>query len=104
RPYQGAWFTPTFSTLAPRIADIPLATIVLVAGGVPVVVLLARWTWQRAGGSPESPLPRRLPAPAPVFAIVLAGVLALQVLIVVRVAVAHRDSYTLASDTVSTLR
>jgi hypothetical protein len=103
-PYQGAWFTPTFSTIAPRIADIPLATIALVVGGVVVAVLLVRWTWQRAGGVPESPLPRGLPAPAPAFAVVLVMVLALQVLIVVRVAVTHRDSYTLASDTISTLR
>lgn len=103
-PYQGAWFTPTFSTIAPRILDIPLATIVLVAGTALVVPLLARWTWQRAGGEPESPLPRWLPAPAPVLAVVLAGVLALQVLIIVRVAVTHRDSYTPASDTISTLR
>ncbi|GAA5127012.1 arabinosyltransferase domain-containing protein [Pseudonocardia adelaidensis] len=102
-PYQGAWFTPTFSTLAPRVADIPVATIVLVAGGGVVTVLLARWAWQRSGGVPESPLPRLLPAPAPVFAVVLVAVLALQVLTVVRVAVTHRDSYTLASDTVSTL-
>ncbi|MGH3660155.1 MAG: arabinosyltransferase C-terminal domain-containing protein, partial [Micromonosporaceae bacterium] len=47
--------------------------------------------------------PRRLPAPAPLFAVVLVAVLALQVLTIVRVAVTHRDSYTLASDTVSTL-
>jgi hypothetical protein len=103
-PYQGAWFTPTFSTIAPRIMDVPLATIALVAGAAVVLPLLARWTWQRAGGHPESPLPRRIPAPAPVFAAVLVVVLAVQVLIVVRVAVAHRDSYTLASDTIATLR
>jgi arabinosyltransferase A/arabinosyltransferase B/arabinosyltransferase C len=102
-PYQGAWFTPTFSTLSPRVADIPVATIVLVVGGAVVAVLLARWTWQDAGGSPRSPLPRWLPAPAPVLAVVLVAVLALQVLTVVRVAVTHRDSYTLASDTLSTL-
>jgi arabinosyltransferase A/arabinosyltransferase B/arabinosyltransferase C len=103
-PYQGAWFTPTFSTIAPRILDVPLATIALVAGAALAVPLAARWTWQRAGGEPESPLPRRLPAPAPVLAVVLAGVLALQVLTVVRVAVTHRDSYTPASDTIATLR
>lgn len=102
-PYQGAWFTLTFSTLSPRIMDVPVATIVLVAGGGVVAVLLARWVWQRSGGVPESPLPRRLPAPAPAFAVVLVAVLALQVLTIVRVAVTHRDSYTLASDTVSTL-
>jgi arabinosyltransferase A/arabinosyltransferase B/arabinosyltransferase C len=103
-PYQGAWFTPTFSTIAPRVLDVPLATIALVAGAAVVAPPLVRWAWQRAGGVPESPLPRRLPAPAPVFAAVLVVVLALQVLIVVRVAVEHRDSYTLASDTVATLR
>lgn len=103
-PYQGAWFTPTFSTLSPRIADVPVATIALVAGGGVVAVLLGRWGWQRAGGVPESPLPRRLPAPTPVFAVVLVAVLALQVLVAVRVAVTHRDSYTLAADTISTLR
>jgi arabinosyltransferase A/arabinosyltransferase B/arabinosyltransferase C len=102
-PFQGDWFTLTFSTLSPRVLDIPVATIVLVAGGAVVAVLLARWAWQRAGGAPESPLPRLLPAPAPVLAVVLAAVLALQVLTIVRVAVAHRDSYTLTSDTLSTL-
>jgi arabinosyltransferase A/arabinosyltransferase B/arabinosyltransferase C len=103
-PYQGAWFTPTFSTIAPRILDIPLATIALVAGAATVVPLLVRRAWRRAGDGPERPLPRGLPAPAPVFAVVLAVVLALQVLVTVRVAVTHRDSYTLASDTISTLR
>jgi arabinosyltransferase A/arabinosyltransferase B/arabinosyltransferase C len=103
-PYQGAWFTPTFSTLSPQVAGLQVATIALVAGGGVVAVLLARWAWQRAGGTPESPLPRRLPAPGPLLAVVLVGVLALQVLIVVRVAVSHRDSYTLAADTIATLR
>jgi hypothetical protein len=103
-PYQGAWFTPTFSTLAPQIAGVGVATFVGVAGGGIVAVLLVRSTWQVAGGRPESLVPRRLPGPAPLVALVLGAVLALQMLIVVRVAVTHRDSYTLAADTVSTLR
>jgi hypothetical protein len=102
-PYTGAWFTPTFSTLPPQIAEVPVATIALVAGAVPVAVLLARWGWQQAGGTAESPLPRWLPAPAPFVAVVLVAVLALQVLGLARVAVEHRDSYTLASDTMATL-
>jgi hypothetical protein len=103
-PYQGGWFTPTFSTISPRIADIPIATIVTVVGGGLVAVLLVRSTWQRAGGGTESPPPRRLPGPAPLLAVVLAGVVVLQLLTVVRVAVTHPDSYTLASDTAATLR
>ncbi|HLU57644.1 MAG TPA: arabinosyltransferase domain-containing protein [Pseudonocardia sp.] len=103
-PYQGAWFTPTFSTIAPRLLDIPIATILLVVGAALVVPPLVRRVWRRAGGEREGPLPRRLPTPTVVFAGVLACALALQVLITVRVAVTHRDSYTLASDLASAVR
>jgi hypothetical protein len=103
-PYVGDWFTPSFSTLPPQVAGVPLATIAAVAGAVPVLVVLARWAWQRAGGATEVMLTRRLPAPAPIVAVILVAVLALQVLGLGRVAVAHRDSYTLASDSLATLR
>jgi arabinosyltransferase A/arabinosyltransferase B/arabinosyltransferase C len=102
-PYAGAWFSPTFSTLPPQVAELPVATVALVAGAAVVAALVVRLAWLRAGGGAPR-LPRRLPAPAPLVAAVLAGVLALQVLSLVRVAVAHRDSYTFAADTVATLR
>ena len=67
--------------------------------------MLARWAWQRAGGATEVTLPHRVPAPAPLVAVVLVAVLALQVLGPRRgSAVTHRDSYTLASDSLATLR
>src|SRR5690606_42001525 len=60
--------------------------------------------WRRPGGGREGRLPRRLPTPTVGWAGVLACALALQVLITVRVAVTHRDSYTLASDLASAVR
>jgi arabinosyltransferase A/arabinosyltransferase B/arabinosyltransferase C len=79
-PYAGDWFTPTFSTLPPQVAGIPLATIVAVAGGGLVAVLAARSAWRRAGArtAPDA-LPGWVPSPVPVVAAVLVGVLALQV-------------------------
>jgi Mycobacterial cell wall arabinan synthesis protein/EmbC C-terminal domain/Arabinosyltransferase concanavalin like domain len=103
-PYVGAWFTPTFSTLPPQVAGVPVATIAALAGALLVAVVLAGWAWRRAGGATEVALPRRVPAPAPLVAVVLVAVLALQVLGLGRVALAHRDSYTLASDSLATLR
>jgi hypothetical protein len=103
-PYAGVWFEPTFSTVVPQVGGVALATIVLVAGAIVVAAVLARWTWQRAGGSTSVQAPRRLPAPAPLVAVVLVAVLALQVLGLVKVAAEHPDSYTFAADTVATLR
>ena len=104
-PYAGDWFTPTFSTLPPQVAGIPLATIVAVAGGLLVAVLAARSAWRRAGArtAPDA-LPGWVPSPVPVVAAVLVGVLALQVGSFARIALAHRDSYTLASDALATVR
>jgi hypothetical protein len=103
-PYVGDWFAPSFSTLPPQVAGVPLAAIAAVAGGLLVAGVLLRWAWQRAGGAAEVTLPRRVPAPAPLVAVLLVAVLALQVLGLARVAVTHRDSYTLASDSLATLR
>jgi arabinosyltransferase A/arabinosyltransferase B/arabinosyltransferase C len=103
-PYVGAWFAPTFSTLPPKVAGVSVATITIAAGGLLVAVVLTRWAWQRGGGESETILPRWMPAPAPLVALLLVMVLALQVLALARVAVTHRDSYTLASDALATLR
>jgi len=88
-PFVSGWFTPTFSTLPPQVVGIPLATLLLVAGAVAVVVGLA---W------------RRVTPPVPLVVVVLVFALALQVLGLARVAVAHRDSYTPAADALATLR
>ncbi|WP_246106447.1 arabinosyltransferase domain-containing protein [Pseudonocardia kunmingensis] len=102
-PTVGAWFDPTFSTVVPQVAGVPMATIVLVAGGVVVAVLLARSLWRRAGSGPDATVPRWLPPPAALVATLLVCVLVLQVGGLVRVAVEHRDSHTPATDTVATL-
>lgn len=102
--YASDWFAPSFSTVPPQVASVPVATIALVAGGLVVAGLLARWAWVRAGGAADLTLPRRVPAPTPLMAVLLVAVLALQVLGLGRVALAHPDSYTLASDAVATLR
>jgi Mycobacterial cell wall arabinan synthesis protein/EmbC C-terminal domain/Arabinosyltransferase concanavalin like domain len=88
-PFVSGWFTPTFSTLPPQVAGLPLATLLLVAGTVAVVVGMA---W------------RRVAPPVPLLAVVLVFALALQVGGLARVAVAHRDSYTPAADALATLR
>jgi Mycobacterial cell wall arabinan synthesis protein/Arabinosyltransferase concanavalin like domain/EmbC C-terminal domain len=88
-PFVSAWFTPSFSTMPAQVLEIPVATLLLVVGAVAVVVGLVR---------------RRVAPPVPLLAAVLVVALALQVLGLARVAVAHRDSYTLASDAVATLR
>ncbi|WP_158228066.1 arabinosyltransferase domain-containing protein [Pseudonocardia sp. MH-G8] len=106
-PTVGAWFDPTFSTVVPQLAGVPAPTIVLVLGGAVVAGLLGRWAWHRASGpghgGADTAAPRRLPAPATIVAVLLVGVLVLQVGGLVRVAVAHRDSYTLAADTAATI-
>ena len=103
-PYASNWFAPTFSTLPPQLANVPLATIALAVGGLLLFGLLARSAWLRAGGAAEVAVPRRVPAPAPIVAVLLVAVLALQVLSFVRVAAQHRSSYTLASDSIATMR
>ncbi len=102
-PYASHWFTPSFSTKPPQLADVPVATIALVAGALLVFGLIARSAWQRAGGATAVAAPRRVPAPTPLVAVVLVAVLALQVLSLTRVALTHRDSYTLASDAAAML-
>ena len=63
-PFVSAWFTPSFSTVPAQVAGIPLATLLLVAGGVAVVVGLVR-----------RPAP-----PVPLLVVVLVFALALQLL------------------------
>jgi hypothetical protein len=103
-PYASGWFTPTFSTLPPQVAGVPVATMLVVAGLAVVAVLVARGAAARAAYRPPPGVPGRVPGPVPVLALVLVTVLALQVLSLARVAVEHRDSYTPAADAVSTLR
>lgn len=47
-PFVSGWYTPTFSTVPPQVATVPLATIVLALGGAVVAVLLARSAWRRS--------------------------------------------------------
>jgi hypothetical protein len=96
-PYASNWFVPTFSTVPPEIAGTGVATLALAAGGLLVAVLLLRRAWS---GDPV--VPRRVPAPAPLVAVVLVAVLVLQVGGLARTALEHPDSYTLASDAVAT--
>jgi hypothetical protein len=104
-PYAGSWFTPTFSTLPPQVAGVSLATVLAVAGAVLVAALLVRSAWRRSGGAAEpDAVPRRVPGPVPVVAVLLVGVLLLQVGSFARIAYGHRDSYTLASDALATAR
>ena len=83
-PFVAAWFTPPFSTIPAQVAGIPVATLLLVAGAVAVGL-----RWRR---------------PVPLLVVVLVFALALQLLGLTRSAIEHRDSYTLASDAVATLR
>jgi cell wall arabinan synthesis protein/arabinosyltransferase-like concanavalin domain-containing protein/EmbC-like arabinotransferase in arabinogalactan biosynthesis len=104
-PFVSGWYTPTFSTVLPQVRTVPLATIVLAAGGAVVIVLLAWSVWRRsAERSPAARPPAGIPAPATPVAVVLAVVLGLQVLSLARIATAHRDGYTPAADALATLR
>ncbi|GAA3250476.1 hypothetical protein GCM10017691_62490 [Pseudonocardia petroleophila] len=102
-PSASGWFAPTFSTLPPQVAGVAVATVLVLAGLAVVAVLAARSAAARAAGRPDPGVPLRVPGPVPVLALVLVTVLALQVLSLARTAVGHRDSYTLASDAVSTV-
>jgi arabinosyltransferase A/arabinosyltransferase B/arabinosyltransferase C len=109
-PFVSGWYTPTFSTVPPQVRTVPVATIVLAAGGAVVIVLLVWSVWrrsaERAPGSrpPAGRNARRIPAPAAPVAVVLAAVLGLQVLSLARIAVVHRDGYTPAADALATVR
>ena len=109
-PFVSGWYTPTFSTVPPQVRTVPVATIVLAAGGAVVIVLLAWSVWrrsaERAPGSrpPAGRNAHRIPAPATPVAVVLAAVLGLQVLSLARIATAHRDGYTPAADALATVR
>ncbi|MHA6792011.1 arabinosyltransferase domain-containing protein [Pseudonocardia bannensis] len=108
-PYVSGFYGLTWSTVPPLVAGIPLATLWLVGGGLIVAVLLARSAWRRAAPGPADTLlpgrapARRVPAPALVALVLVLAVLGLQVLSFVRVSLAHRDGYTLASDALATL-
>ena len=103
-PYASNWFAPTFSSVPPELAGRDVSTYVLALGGLLVAAIVGREAWLRAGGAAAVRAPRRVPAPAPLLAVVLVAVLLLQVGGLARVAVAHRDSYTLASDALATVR
>ena len=47
-PFVSGWYTPTFSTVPPQVRTVPVATIVLAAGGAVVIVLLAWSVWRRS--------------------------------------------------------
>ena len=73
-PFVSGWYTPTFSTVPPQVRTVPVATIVLAAGGAVVIVLLAWSVWRRSAeraAGPQHPragtriaCPRR-PRPSP---------------------------------------
>lgn len=102
-PYVSNYFTPTFSTGPARLFGTPLATIGLIIGLAGVLALGLRALWLRAGGATAVPIPRRVPAPSLLVAVLMVAVLALQLGTFARIALAHAASYTLASDTVATL-
>ncbi len=101
-PFVSDWWGLTWSTLPPPVAGIPAATIWLVAGLVLVAALALRVAWQASGGRPGTTVPRWQPSPAVPAVLLTVLVLAVTVLSFVRTAVEHRDSYTLASDALST--
>lgn len=106
-PFVAGWFAPSFSTVPPQVLGVPLATLLLVAGGAVVVALLGRSVWRASGagtGQGVATVPRLVPGPVPVLVAVLVVALALQVLGLTRTALGHRDSYTPASDALATLR
>ncbi|MCX6464333.1 MAG: arabinosyltransferase domain-containing protein, partial [Pseudonocardiales bacterium] len=103
-PYASAWFAPSFSDRPPQVLGVPVATLLALAGLAAVGLLAARAASAAAAGRPVPDVPPRVPGPASVLALVLTAVLALQVLSLARTAVERRDSYTLASDAVATLR
>jgi Mycobacterial cell wall arabinan synthesis protein/EmbC C-terminal domain len=101
-PYVSGWYRPTFSTVPPLVATVPVATIVVAVGGAVVAVLLARSVWRRSGDAADLPTRRWLSAPAGPMAVVLVAVVALQVLSLVRVAAEHPRGYTPAADALAT--
>ncbi len=102
-PFASGWFAPTFSDRPPELLGQRVTTLALVAGLLVVAALAGRAAWARSSGAPEPPVPRRVPGPVPALALVLAGVLALQVLSLARTAVEQRGSYTPASDALALL-
>ena len=101
-PFVSGWYTPTFSTVPPLVGTVPIATIVLAVGGVVVAVLLARSVWRQSAYRDAEPVYRNArPAPAAPVAVVLAAVLALQVLSLARIA-AQQHGYTPAGDALAT--
>jgi arabinosyltransferase A/arabinosyltransferase B/arabinosyltransferase C len=54
-PFVSGWYTPTFSTVPPQVRTVPVATIVLAAGGAVVIVLLAWSVWRRSAEGDPGP-------------------------------------------------
>lgn len=103
-PFVAQWFTPPFSTVPAQLRGVPVATMLLVAGGVVVAALLVRAVWLRSADGAKPGIPRGVPGPVPIVVLVLVFALGLQVLGLARGALGHRDSYSLASDALATLR
>jgi arabinosyltransferase A/arabinosyltransferase B/arabinosyltransferase C len=57
-PFVSGWYTPTFSTVPPQVWTVPVATIVLAAGGAVVIVLLALSVWRRSAELAPGARPR----------------------------------------------
>jgi arabinosyltransferase A/arabinosyltransferase B/arabinosyltransferase C len=102
-PFVSNWWGLTWSTVTPFVAGVSIATLWLLLGVLVVGVALAVVAWRRSDGRAAAPS-RWWPSPALVATVLVAAVVALQVLAFARTSWAHRDDYTLASDAVSTLR
>ncbi|WP_344425144.1 arabinosyltransferase domain-containing protein [Pseudonocardia ailaonensis] len=102
-PFVSNWWGLSWSSVPPQVAGFGVATLWLGLGILTVGGTLLVLAWRRAGGGAPA-LPRLLPTPASVTVVLVVAVVALQVLTFARTSWTHRDSYTLASDAVSTLR
>jgi len=102
-PFVSNWWGLTWSTVTPLVAGTAVATLWLGLGVLVVGAALLAVAWKRSSGRPAAPA-RWWPSPALVATVLVAAVVALQVLTFARTSWSHRDDYTLASDAVSTLR
>ncbi|WP_181781009.1 arabinosyltransferase domain-containing protein [Pseudonocardia pini] len=102
-PFVSNWWGLTWSTVTPQVAGTAVATLWLGVGLLVVGVALVVVAWRRSGNRPAAP-GRWWPSPALVATVLVAAVVALQVLTFARTSWEQRGNYTLASDAVATLR
>ena len=104
---QWHWITNvdiTWSTLAPQLGGVRFSDAALVGGGAVVAVLAAAIVRRALVPAWRPPGVRRVAGlPGALVVALVAGVVALEVLSFACSAVARRDSYTLASDSVAAL-